>query len=117
MYLVYPADPEEVHARRATFQPFIERSLAHSVLVESADDLLWRCVNQDNCWLIQVVREDEVVAVATVEIVDTKMGKCLHTITLAGDGMAEWLSDYIELLHELGWCWRCDHITMTGRRG
>lgn len=110
-------EPAEVQANWLSLEPFVDCAISHSIGLERSDDIMWRCVNQDNCWMVGIVHDDQIVAVATLEKLDTSMGQCLHTITLAGEGMIFWLHDYIAMLQELAESWHCDLITMTGRQG
>jgi len=95
--IIRPISSGQYLARQEELAPFIERAMAYSW--RPADNL--RAVEAAICKLdahaVLIEDEDQVIAVAILEMVDTKAGKMWNIWAVAGSRMAEWKDDF------LGW--------------
>jgi hypothetical protein len=84
---------------------------------ESVDDLRAKLISGDML-LAEIGCDTGAMAVAVLEIIDTKEGQALHVSALAGDRMDVWLDDFIDFLRSTARGLDCQAgVTLTGRLG
>lgn len=108
--------PENAKAIWPSIEHHAQTALEHSFDGMTAENIL-QWVITDRLVLVVITVDDKIKASITMEICEGKRGRTCHIMTLGGEEMESWLTEWVPVWVKIAREQGADNITMKGRKG
>lgn len=104
----------------AAFWPNVKDHCQDALLATFSDipvDRVLELIVDGTIILVVVTIDDEIRASMTCEIIDTCSGKSCHIVTIGGEDLERWASDWLPVWIQIAREQGCSQLTVKGREG
>ena len=99
------------------YEQMLGEAMEYSHRPEDTIDAVSEAVIKGTAMAVRVEYDDELLAVAVLEGMETKQGRSINIWALAGERVAMWIDDFLTFVDEVARKFHCQGVIMGGRPG
>lgn len=111
--IIKPVRPDSILKSWGSIEPHLQRVLNRIDSGHTVDDVLTKLQWADQ----QLWKINDWQAIAVTQIAVLPQHKTFNICYVAGDGIDEWLSDFVDRMHEYAAFTNCKYVEFYGRDG